>query len=182
MRRVLIITMLAFLSALMLNEEIYAQNPMREQRREVREEAELKAEQQLMAMLKSKNFMFMATEIEQTININLQNIQLKSIWGIWVSPGQFKAYLPIYGATAVTGMPTLRRRMDFTTSNYTYDVQQGHGDEINVTMTATDVWSSVGYTFVLTTSGTGQNSTLYISSPFKASVTFSGYITTNNEY
>ncbi|MFI3267964.1 MAG: DUF4251 domain-containing protein [Rikenellaceae bacterium] len=179
MRRVLIITVLTFLSVTMLSEETYAQNPMRAQRREARVEAEEQAEQQLMAMLKSKNFMFFATEIEQTINVNIQNIQLNSIWGIWVSPGQFKAYLPIYGASAISGTPSLQRRMDFTTGSYTYDIQQGHGAEINVTMTVNDVWSNAEYTFILTTSGSGENSTLYVSSPFKASVTFSGYVRSN---
>lgn len=176
MKKVLIFATLTLVSTLMFGQMAFAQNAMREERKESRQDANQEAQQQMIQMLNSKQFMFSATEIQQTTNPNIQNIQLNQIWGIWLLPNQFKAYLPIYGTSFAYSQPTLLRRMDFTANSYDYNVQKGEAGGVNVTITVNDVWSNTIYTFLIMTTYNGQNSTMTVSTPYQPSVTFLGDI------
>lgn len=180
MKKVFIFAVLTVTSTLFLCQTLSAQNPMREARQEERQQANAQANAALTSDVKSQNLMFLAQEITQTMNPNMQNIQLYQIWAIWVSPQQFRVYLPIYGSGGYTGQPTLLRKMDFTTSNFTYSSQPANYGGYNITITAQDTWSLTNYTFFLQVPASGNNSTLTISSDFQPSVTFTGIVQPNN--
>lgn len=176
MKRLLYSTILSAIALFAISNTSYAQNPMREVRKEERVQAEQQQEQQIEKLLEAKHFMFTATSISSTINPNMQNIQLNKLWATWVAPSLFETYLPIYGSSPMTGQPSLLRTMKFTVTNYTYKMEPSNPSGFDVTITAMDPWSTTEYTYFYQIPANGNNTVLTISTPFKPSVTFYGNI------
>lgn len=168
---------MSLIGVMTLNTTSFAQD-LKDARRANRTAENAAIDAQIGQMLKSQSFTFVATEIYSTMSPGLNNIQLSALYGLWVTPQQFKAYLPIYGPGNFNGQPTLLRRMDFFTPNYTYKLESVNDGSYNVTITAMDTWSINTYTFLLMVPANGQFARLTVSTPFKANVSFEGNIQT----
>lgn len=176
MKKLFFVSLMTILGVFTLS-NTYAQ-AAREERRAIRNAENAALDKELSAAIKAQDFVFVATEIQSTQNPMVQSVPLNSLYEIWVTPQQFKAYLPIYGSGSYNGQPTLLRRMDFFTSKYSYDIApyKGQNTGWTVTMNVMDTWSLNTYTFQLNVTPNGNNSTLIVSSTFRAPVTFQGYV------
>ena len=175
MKKFLIVSLMARIG-IFANLQSYSQNPAKEERREVRAVENAQQAQEIGDLVKSESFTFNANQIISTINPNINDIDLPGMYGLWVSPTMFKAFLPIYGASSYTGQPTLYKRLDFYTSHFTYNVKANNSGGWTVTIVATDTWTTNPYTFVINVTPEGTGCTLSISSPFQPGVTFNGII------
>lgn len=180
MKKTLMLGIITVLSTVILCQESYSQETKKEQRKEARIAAEEASEAQINELLATKDFMYQAMELQQTSNPNVQNIQLNRIWGIWITPNTFKAYLPVYGTSLNTFQPSLLKRMDFTSNSYKYEIHPGEAGGKNVTIMVNDMWTNTEYTFLIMVTANGQNSSMTVSSSFKAPITFMGSIETSS--
>lgn len=127
-------------------------------------------------IINNHDFTYTANEIVSTGHAMISNIRLNSLWYISVRPNNLKCFLPIYGTSSPTSQPTLLRRLDFTTSKYEIDIQEGKYNSKRIKITALDVRSNTSYEFLFDVPENGRNTELRITSTFTGSVTFNGNI------
>lgn len=126
--------------------------------------------------VENQQFMFVATELVSSGRAAISNIKLNSLWEVRVNDGHLRVYLPIYGASAPFSQPSIFNRLDFTSTDYTYEVQKEKNGGYYVTIKTTDLSTNKDYTLNFNVSPMGQNSNLQINSTFTGPVSFSGNV------
>ncbi|MEG1794465.1 MAG: DUF4251 domain-containing protein [Rikenellaceae bacterium] len=160
-----------------LGQQVMAQESKGQVRKQKRAQ-ELKMETATtQGILASRNFVYTADELVSTGTVDMQNINLTSTYGVWVLPGRVTVLLPVYGVASSTGLPTLTRTLDFTTTNYTYSITtnpENKGWYVHIKVV--NPWTMTTYYMMFNVTDTGMASGLTLSSPFTSEVVFSGAI------
>lgn len=170
-----------FLTCSLFTSELLAQESKaskKELRKRQRYEAEAAQQVALKEFLTTKDFGFNATEIESTGHASISNIRLNSLWYINVKPNMIKCYLPIYGTASPTSRPTVLRKMDFTSTNYEYELKEIDGGYkgYSLKIETRDTRSNTTYTFEFDIPANGLNVRVRINSTYNAPISFKGNI------
>ena len=176
MKKLLIVSVMSLAGLLTSYADSYAQNPDRAQKREARQATQQAMNQQLANSVKGKNFVFTATEIFSTQNVQVQDVQLNSLWGVWVTPTQLHVDLPIYGAASPDGFPTLSHALNFFVSDFTFDTETTRSGGLRVNISATDPWTMNAYSFTIDVTADGNFSFMTVNSTFSSPVNFRGNV------
>lgn len=170
MKKVFLLTMILLVGLASVS---YAQDS-RAERRAARKARELANQEQIAALVNSQDYMFVANNISSSNYVALTGVRLSGLYGIWVTPQQFKVYLPLYGINNFNPM-SIARRIDFFTSQYSYKVQKQRNGGWYITIKATDPWSNNTYNFNLSINANA-SATLTVSTTFRAPISFDGTI------
>lgn len=164
---------------IMIGQQVMAQETKREARKEKRAAEVQHEREQIQSVIATKSWVFSADQLVYSGTSQLQNVDLNDIsYGVWVIGNRINVHLPVYGATAAGGIPSLSKTLDFTTTNYKYSVQEdSRTDGWNIKINVMNPWTMVSYSMTLDITETGQSSHLMITSDFTGEVTFLGAIT-----
>lgn len=162
---------------MVMGQQAMAQESKSQMRKQKRAQ-ELKMETtETQGILASRTFVFDANQIVSTGTVEIQNVELTETYGVWVLPGRITVMLPVYGLASSTGLPTLTRTLDFTTTNYTYSIVSNPANKgWYVHIKVVNPWTMTTYYMVLNVNDTGMNSEMTLSSPFTTDVVFSGSV------
>lgn len=174
MKKGLILTFALILVAI-TSSSLYGQESTKELRKERRTEEQEVAYAKMETIIKSKSFVFIPNRIQSTIDPNLVGVSISSNYGVWVSPYEFRSYLPVFGSDPYSGLATLLRTMDFNTRSYQFSYEPG-SNTIRATINVTDTWNATNYTFTFEAFIDNNYATLNISTAFTSSITFQGTI------
>ena len=152
----------------------YAQS-RKEQRRVEQQAIDNKTAEAITSGVETRNISFIATELTATSDPMITDVQLNAVWGLYITPNRLRSYLPVYGAKNASYRPSMIRRMDFSTSDYTWNAEKTKFGW-DVTIKVSEPSTNTAYTMYLTVPTTGRNATLSISTSFDPSITYSGYI------
>ncbi|MFR9545368.1 MAG: DUF4251 domain-containing protein [Rikenellaceae bacterium] len=173
------IALLAILLTICVNSQAFSQEKM--SRKEKKEKIkQLKEDEALYfdAFIEKGEYKFVANTLVSAQNLKRGNIRLNRPYGLVVTPTNIKCHLPVYGNDNAYSRPTLLSDLEFYLHQGEFTIEKKRHEKggWTITIEVPKQLNINAYTFVITTSATGQSSTLIVSPQFSTPATFRGDI------